>query len=168
MPRSFSLAVDSPVSVEQVHTTLGDKTYWLARIAEFGGNSSTLESLSVDFEHTVRVTVTQDLRHDVLPGILTKFYRRDLDITHTEVWRPEADGELHGQIGVAVSGAPGSGTGTAIVAPTRSGSRMTFTATVEFKVPVDGGTIESYLAREFGRGIPEIQRFTARWITDHV
>lgn len=167
MPRSFDITAEVAARVNQVHSTFASEAYWHDRIAEFGGSTSTLETLSVDTDQTVRVAVRQDLRHDLLPGILTKFYRRDLTITHTETWRPHSDGELHGDIGVAVSGAPGSGSGAARVTPTRSGSRMTFTATVEFRVPLVGGTIESYLAREFGQGIPEIQRFTARWISDH-
>ena len=48
-----------------------------------------------------------------------------------------------------------------------NGSRLTLTATVEFKVPLVGGTIESYIAREFAEGIPEIQRFTTEWISEH-
>jgi len=39
---------------------------------------------------------------------------------------------------------------------------------VEFKVPLVGGKIESYLAREFAQGIPEIQRFTTTWIGQNV
>ena len=67
-----------------------------------------------------------------------------------------------------MSGAPGSGSGAALVAPTQNGSRLTLAGTVEFKAPLVGGTIESFIAREFAQGIPEIQRFTAMWITEHV
>jgi hypothetical protein len=38
---------------------------------------------------------------------------------------------------------------------------------VEFKVPLVGGTIESFLAREFAQGVPNIQDFTAKWVADH-
>lgn len=167
MSRSFDVSVDSPASVQQVHTAFRDEDYWLARLATFGG-SSTLDMLTVDADQTVRVGVIQDLRHDVLPGIVAKFYHRDLKIRHTETWKAAGDFELHGEIGVAVSGAPGSGSGAALVAPEQHGSRLTFTATVEFKVPLVGGTIESFIAREFAQGIPEIQRFTAEWISEHV
>ena len=165
MPRSFDVSVDSPTSVEQVHRAFRGEDYWLARLAASDG-STTLESLIVDDDRTVRVTTTQDVGRDLLPGIVAKFYRRDLKIRHTETWRP-IDRQLHGEISVAVSGAPGSGSGAALVAPTQNGSQLTFTATVEFKVPLVGGTIESFIAREFAQGIPEIQRFTSMWITEH-
>jgi Protein of unknown function (DUF2505) len=166
MPRSFDVSVDSTVNVEQVHTALSGQDYWLARLATLNG-STTLDSLIVDDDQTVRVATTQDLGRDLLPGIVAKFYRRDLKIRHTETWRPIGDRQLRGKISVAVTGAPGSGSGAALVAPTQSGSRLTFSATVEFKVPLVGGAIESFIAREFAKGIPDIQRFTSMWISEH-
>jgi hypothetical protein len=165
MPRSFDVSADSPATVDQVHSALGDEGYWLARLATMAG-STELESLVVDDDQTVRVATTQDLGRDLLPGMVTKFYRRDLRVRHTETWRP-IDGQLRGQINVAVSGAPGSGSGAALVAPTRDGSRMTFEGSVEFNVPLVGGTIESFIAREFARGIPDIQHFITKWVREH-
>ena len=163
MPRSFDVSADSPATVEQVHSAFSDEDYWLARLATMNG-STALESLIVDDDQTVRVATTQDLGRDLVPGIVAKFYRRDLKVRHTETWRP-IDGQLRGEINVAVSGAPGSGSGAALVAPTQDGSRMTFEGTVEFKVPLVGGTIESFIAREFARGIPDIQHFLTKWVT---
>jgi Protein of unknown function (DUF2505) len=165
MARSFDVTVDSPASVDQVHTAFSGEDYWLARLATLNG-STRLESLIVDDDQTVRVATTQDLGRDLLPGIFAKFYGRDLKVRHTETWRP-TDGQLRGEISVAVSGAPGSGSGAASVAPTQNGSRLTMTGTVEFKVSLVGGTIESFIAREFARGIPNIQDFTAKWVGEH-
>ena len=163
MPRSFDVSADSPATVEQVHSAFSDEGYWLARLATMNG-STALESLIVDDDQTVRVATTQDLGRDLVPGIVAKFYRRDLKVRHTETWRP-IDGQLRGEINVAVSGAPGSGSGAALVTPTQNGSRMTFEGSVEFKVPLVGGTIESFIAREFARGIPDIQHFLTKWVT---
>src|SRR5271163_4366415 len=165
MPRSFDVSSDSPATVEQVHSAFGDEGYWLARIATLNG-STALESLMVDDDQTVRVVTTQDLGRDLLPGVVAKFYRRDLTVRHSETWRP-IDGQLRGKITVAVSGAPGSGSGAALVAPTHSGSNLTLSGMVEFKVPLVGGTIESFIAREFAQGIPNIQDFTAEWVIEH-
>jgi len=165
MPRSFDVSVDSPASVDQVHAALSAEEYWLARLGNMRGGT-TLESLVVDDDRTVRVTTTQDLGRDLLPGIVSKFYRRDIKVRHTETWRPSGD-QLRGEITVAVSGAPGSGSAAASVAPTSNGSLLTLNGTVEFKVPLVGGTVESFIAREFAHGIPDVQDFTARWVTEH-
>ena len=164
MPRAFDVSADSPATVEQVHSAFSDEDYWRARLATMNG-STALESLSVDDYPTVRVATTQDLGSDLLPGIVAKFYRRDLKVRHTETWTRSGD-QLRGEISVAVSGAPGSGSGAAAVAPTQNGSRLTFNGTVEFKVPLVGGTIERFIAREFAQGIPDIQDFTAKWVTE--
>jgi hypothetical protein len=165
MPRSFDVSVDSPASVDQVHAAFSAEDYWLARLATLNGTTA-LESLTVDDDRTVRVATTQDLGSDLLPGIVAKFYRRELKVRHTETWTPWGD-QLRGEITVAVSGAPGSGSAAASVAPTENGSLLTLNGTVEFKVPLVGGTVESFIAREFAQGIPDIRDFTAKWLTEH-
>jgi len=167
MSNSFDVSSESPASVEQVYSAYGDEGYWLARNAALGG-SKALDSLVVDSDGTVTVTITEDLRHGMLPGILAKLYRGDLNIRSTERWKPAGSREVNGEISVAVTGAPGSGHAAAVLAPSGSGSRLNLTGTVEFKVPLVGGKIESYLAREFAQGIPEIQRFTTTWIGQNV
>jgi Protein of unknown function (DUF2505) len=165
MPRPFDVSVESPATVDQVHAAFSAQDYWLARLDNMNGGT-TLESLVVEDDRTVRVTTTQDLGRDLLPGIVSKFYRRDIKVRHTETWTPTGD-HLRGEITVAVSGAPGSGSAAASVAPTASGSLLTLNGTVEFKVPLVGGTVESFIAREFAQGIPDVQDFTARWVSEH-
>lgn len=165
MPRPFDVSVESPASVDQVLAALSAEEYWLARLGNMSG-STTLESLVVDDDRTVRVTTTQDLGRDLLPGIVSKFYRRDIKVRHTETWSPTGD-QLRGEIIVAVSGAPGSGSAAASVAPTANGSLLTLNGKVEFKVALVGGTVESFIAREFAKGIPDVQDFTAQWVSEH-
>jgi len=166
MPRSFSVSDESPASVEQFHAALSGEDYWLARLAA-SGESTTFESLIVDSDQTVRMVVVQDVGRDLLPGILARFYRRDLTVRHAETWRSIGEHQLRGEISVTVSGGPGSGCGVALVTPNENGSRLTVSGTVEFEVPLVGGIIENFLAREFTRGIPELQRFTTTWIGQH-
>lgn len=166
MPRSFEVTFSSPATVEQVHGAFGDRSYWQARLEAFGG-AKTLDALEVDSGGRVRVVVTEDLRHGALPGMLAKVYRGDLNIVTTEVWTPAGDGRVDGHINVAVTGAPGSGSGIAVLEPDGEGSRLALTGTIRFKVPLVGGAIESFLAREFAEGIPEIQRFTTTWLGEN-
>ena len=125
MPRTFDVSFESPATVEQVHSAFGTQDYWLARLAAFGG-AKTLDSLVVDSDGTVTVTITEDLRHGGLPRMLATLYRGDLNIVSTEKWRPSGDSRLSGEISVAVNGAPGSGHGAAVLAPLGNGSRLKF------------------------------------------
>jgi hypothetical protein len=72
-----------------------------------------------------------------------------------------------GDISVAATGAPVSGRGTALLTSVENGSQMEFSATVEFRVPVVGGTIENYLAGQLAEGIADLQQFTTSWISEH-
>jgi hypothetical protein len=47
VPRSFDFSIESPVSVEQIHSAFSEKDYWLARLAAFGGIGR-LDSFVVD------------------------------------------------------------------------------------------------------------------------
>ena len=71
---------------------------------------------------------------------------------------------MHGEIGVGVIGAPGSGAGTAVLKTSESGSQLRLSATVEFHVPLVGGRIEGYIAEQFANGFADIHRFTDNWI----
>ncbi|BBY35743.1 hypothetical protein BST33_05075 [Mycolicibacter minnesotensis] len=166
MPRPFEVTFSSPASVEQVHGAFGDRSYWLARLEAFGGNK-TLDALDVAADGRVQVVVTEDLRHGALPGMLAKVYRGDLNIVTTEVWTPAGDGRVNGEITVAVTGAPGSGSGVAVLEREGTGSKLALNGTIRFKMPLVGGPIESFLAREFAEGIPEIQRFTTTWLGEN-
>jgi hypothetical protein len=166
MPRPFDAAFDSPASVAQVHAAFSDRDYWLARLAALGGNR-TLDSLSVDPDGTVNVISSEDLRHGALPGILAKVYRGDLNVVTTEKWAPNGNGRVTGEIGVAVTGAPGSGEGEAVLAASGEGSRLDFRGTVRFNVPLVGGRIESFIAGQFVDGLALIHQFTDSWISDH-
>ncbi len=110
---------------------------------------------------------TEDLRHVALPGILAKVYRGDLNVVTTEEWAPGGDGRVDGRIDIAVTGAPGSGLGDAVLASSGSGSRLDLSGTVRFNVPLVGGKVEGYLARLFADGLSMVQRFTDNWIAEH-
>jgi hypothetical protein len=164
MARSFDLLAESPASVEQVHSTLKDEKYWLARLAAFGG-IGTLESLIVGPDDTVAVTMIQDLRRDLLPGLLARVYPADLAVLHKETWIPINGGQVRGEVSFSARGAPGSGIGTALLAPVQNGSCLKFNARVEIKVPLVGGTVERFVGGHVVKGIAATHRFTTDWIT---
>jgi hypothetical protein len=166
MPRSFDFSVESPASVEQIHSAFSDEDYWLARLAAFGGPGLRLDSLIIGTDGSVHVIIIQDLRHDGLPGLFAKLYRRDLQVVQKETWSPTGGGRVRGEICIAARGAPGSGLGEVLLAPAQNGSRLKCTATVEFKVPLVGGKIESLIGRQLVEQISVVQNFTTKWITE--
>jgi hypothetical protein len=167
MPRSFDFTIESPASVEQIHSALAEEDYWLARLAALGGGISKLDSLITGTDGSVAVVIVQDARAQGLPKLVAKFYPRNWQVVQKETWRPIDGGLVRGEVSIVTHGAPGSGFGTALVEPAQNGSRLNCTATVEFKVPLVGGKVESLIGRQLAKQFSVILRFTTKWITEH-
>ena len=168
MPRPFDVSADCAATVSEVHAALGNQGYWAARLSFYGGDSIVLDSLDVDPDATVRVVTIQDLRHDLLPGPLSKMFTGDLVVRRAETWRRADGGAVSGDVHITATGAPLVGCGTATLVPIGAGSRLRFSGTVEVKIPLIGGQVEKYICGQVCAEIPGVQRFTADWIAQHV
>ena len=167
MPTNFGAAFDSSATVDQVHTAFRDRRYWLDRIQALGGDR-TLDVFDVANDGTVAVVVTEHLIRDRLSGLLASLYRGEMTVRSEEGWTPTADGGLAGRMRVIVTGAPGSGRGSAAIMSTNGGSRLELEGDLQIGVPMVGSRIEKVVAGQLVEGFAKIQRFTAEWIADHV
>lgn len=163
MPRSFDVLVESPVSVEQIHSAFSVEDYWLARLAAFRG-SGRLDSLTIGQDGAVHVVIIQDLRQDWLPAPFARLYPRDLQIVQNETWSLLSPGLVRGEVSTMARGALGSGLGTVVLAPAQTDSHLNCTATMEVKVPLVGGKIESYMGRQMVEATSAMLGFTGQWI----
>ena len=162
------MAAEYEGSVEQVHRAFGDEEYWLERLADSGADDYSLDSMTVNGEGSDVVT-TQTLRADRLPGVVTQFHRGDLSFVREETWTPISDGLATATVKGAITGAPATLSGTALLAPAKSGagSRLEFNASVEVKVPLVGGKIENFIGSALVDLLIAEQRFTTVWITEN-
>jgi hypothetical protein len=167
MPRSFDLSANYRGTVEQVHSAFSDEEYWQSRLADSGADVATLDSMTVGADGTITVTTTQALRSDRLPAMVTQFHPHDLEIVRNETWGPVIDGVAHAEVTGAVSGAPVSVAGTALLEPTDTGSRLKLTVTVEVHIPLVGGKLETFIGGKLAELIAAEQRFTTAWITEN-
>lgn len=161
------MATDYGGSVEQVHRAFGDERYWLARLADSGADETSLDALNVTADGGIDVVTTQVLRSDRLPGLVSQFHRGDLSIRREEHWQPIRDGRSSGAVTGTIPGAPVSLSGSAALAGTDGGSRLSVHISVEVKVPLVGGKIESFIGSQLTDLLIAEQRFTSVWITEH-
>jgi Protein of unknown function (DUF2505) len=168
MPRSFDMAAEYEGSVEQVHRAFSDEQYWLERLADSGADHYSLDSMTVDGEG-IDIVTTQTLRADRLPGVVTQFHRGDLSFVREETWTPIRHGQATATITGSITGAPATLSGTAVLAPAKSGggSRLEFKATVQVNVPLIGGKIENFVGTQLIELLIAEQRFTTVWITEN-
>jgi hypothetical protein len=168
MPRSFDMATEYGGSVEQVHRAFSDEHYWLARLADSGVDDYSLDSMTVD-GNGIDIVTTQRLRSDRLPAVVTQFHRGDLGLVREETWSPIRDGQATASISLVIVDAPATLSGTAVLAPAKSGggSRLEFKATVQVNVPLVGGKIENFIGNQLAGLLIAEQRFTTVWITEN-
>jgi len=154
-------------TVEQVHRAFTDEQYWLVRLGDSGADDATLDEMTVGDDGEIRVRTTQTLRADRLPAVVTQFHRGDLSFVRQEIWTPVDGGRSSGTVSGSIPGAPAGLSGTAVLAPAGSGSRMSFTATVEVRVPLVGGKIENFIGSQLVDLLIAEQRFTTVWIAEN-
>ena len=173
MPSSFDVVTESPASVAQIHAAYSRKDYWLARI-EPGPALTTLDSLIVEDDGTVKVHVTQHVGRQLLPGLVGKLIPTELNMMHSETWRPVGDGQFRGHVRVSTSPKLGSGHVDAWLEPVGSGSQgatgsqLRCALKVHVKISLLGARLEKSIGHSLTTdGIPEMQRFTATWIAEN-
>src|SRR5689334_13047539 len=170
MPRSFDLSADYDGSVDEVHHAFTDENYWRARLAGSGVDVATLESMRVGDEDTVEVVTLQVIRSDKLPGMVTQLHSGDLRIRREEAWGPVTGGAATGSVVGSIVDAPVNLAGSAVLEPIEGtgGSRLTFRATVQVRVPIIGGKLENIIGNQLAELIAAEQRFTTEWIAKTV
>ena len=166
------MATEYGASVEQVHQAFRDEQYWLSRLADSGADDYSLDSLTVGSSggiDGIYVQTTQRLRADRLPAVVTQFHRGDLALVREETWSPVSDRQATATIKLAITGAPATLSGAAVLAPAKSGegSRLDFKATVTVNVPLVGGKIENFIGSQLMDLLIQEQRFTTVWITEN-
>ncbi|MDY6999609.1 MAG: DUF2505 domain-containing protein [Actinomycetota bacterium] len=169
MPRSFDMAADYEGTVEQVHRAFSDEQYWLVRLTESGADESTLDEMVIGADGSIRVKSTQTMRSQNLPGLVTQFHRGDLSFVREEIWTPVAGGRATGAVTGSIPGAPVSLTGDLALTPAEagSGSRLSAATSVEVRIPLVGGKIESFIGTQLVGLLYAEQRFTTEWISQN-
>lgn len=162
------MSADYDGTVEQVHRAFADKQYWLARLADSGADDATLDGLHVDTHGSIAVTTTQVLHSDRLPGLVTQFHRGNLRIRRRETWSPVRANIATAQVSGEIEGAPValSGDGALSPASAGTGSLLVFHGSVEVRIPLVGGKVESFISGQLADLLIAEQRFTSQWLRD--
>ncbi len=159
------MSADYVGSVDQVHRAFADERYWQARLADSGADDATLDALEIGPGGAITVATTQVLRRDRLPGIVTQFHRGDLRIGRRENWSPVDGQKATAQVSGDIEGAPVTLDGDAVMTSNGvAAARLAFRGTVEVRVPLVGGKIESFISTQLVDLLIAEQRFTTQWL----
>ncbi len=168
------MTTDYEGTVEEVYRAFTEADYWLARVADSGGDEVLLESMRVGGEAgndgTIEVTTLQVMHSHNLPGLITQLHRGDLRMRREETWGPVTDGVATASLAGEIVGAPANLTGTATLSSSAEtgGSRVEYHITVQVRIPLVGGKLEKMIGGELVTVLTREQRFTATWIANNI
>lgn len=161
------MAAEYAGSVEQVHRAFRDERYWLERLAGSGADEATLDSMTANGDGGIDVITTQTLRSDRLPAVVGQFHHGDLSFVREETWSAIAGGRAIARVSGAIPGAPATLVSSAVLMPSDGGSRLELKVTVEVRIPLVGGKVETFIGNQLANLVAAEQRFTSAWIREN-
>ncbi len=161
------MAATYECTAAQVLAAFSEKPYWLTRLEKSGCDETSLDVLETTADGSIEVITTQTVRPAKLPAVVTQFHRGDLTLRRREHWTALAGGSSTGTIDGDLLGTPARVTATVALADTSPHARADVHVTVEVKIPLVGGKLESYLGGQLVDLLRLEQVFTSKWIQDH-
>ncbi|WP_406266918.1 DUF2505 domain-containing protein [Nocardia sp. NBC_00881] len=148
-------------SLAAVRAAFANDQYWKDRVAEVGGPNARLESVTVSGDQ-VRAELVQAIAAELLPAAITAVRPGDLIIPRIEHWTGDS-----ATFEARVEGAPAEVRGTITLAADGSGATATTNGTIEVKIPLFGGKIETAIAEHLTELLKNEEEFTNNWLASH-
>ncbi|GAA5049011.1 DUF2505 domain-containing protein [Nocardia callitridis] len=148
-------------SVAAVRAAFANDQYWKDRLDEVGGPNARLDAITVEGDQ-VRVEIVQAIAAEHLPSAITSVRPGDLVIPRVETWNGEA-----ASFEARVEGAPAELRGTITLRADGAGSIAETAGSVEVKVPLFGGKIESAIVEHLTELLQREEEFTNTWLAEH-
>lgn len=158
-PLAFTARYSHPVAA--VRAAISTEQYWKDRIAEVGGPNARLESVTVDGDKA-RIDMVQAIAAELLPPAITAVRPGDLIIPRVETWSGN-----DATFDVRVEGAPATISGTVTLTGDATSAVATVTGTIEVKVPLFGGKIESAISERLTELLQSEEEFTNTWLAQN-
>ncbi|HEX5097290.1 MAG TPA: DUF2505 domain-containing protein [Acidimicrobiia bacterium] len=138
-----------PVPVDAVVAMLRDQAATIEKYESMGHRDvQILECEADDDALTIKSSRVVDVD---LPGFAKKVLKPTNTMVQTDEWRRARDGSWAGTFDVEVKGAPVRIAGTMRLAPADAGCRHEVTIDFQVKVPIVGGKIADWAAKNDGR-----------------
>ncbi len=157
---------DYPAPPEQVFATLTDPDYLTAKSKNAGDDDVTVlerGQTAEGFKMASRRTVALDV-----PAFARKLVNPKSVLTQTDVWAdPAPDGTRTGAWTVDTKGVPVSMSGTMTLAPAPGGGTAgEISGEVTSSVPLVGGKLAAYVAKEAQADLEKEHDFIVRWLKE--
>ncbi|WP_378734326.1 DUF2505 domain-containing protein [Nocardia brasiliensis] len=158
-PLAYTARYSYPAAA--VRAAFANDQYWKDRVAEVGGPNARLDSVTVTGDQ-IRVQLVQAIAAELLPAAITAVRPGDLIIPRVETWNGDS-----ATFQATVDGAPAEVRGTITLTDAGAGSTAAANGTIEVKIPLFGGKIESAIAEHLTEVLKNEEEFTNTWLAAH-
>ncbi|MFE9578910.1 DUF2505 domain-containing protein [Nocardia sp. NPDC006044] len=158
-PLAYTARYSHPAAA--VRAAFANDQYWKDRVAEVGGPNARLDSVQVAGDQ-IRVQLVQAIAAELLPAAITAVRPGDLIIPRVETWNGDS-----ATFQATVDGAPAEVRGTITLTDDGAGSTAAANGTIEVKIPLFGGKIESAIAEHLTEVLKNEEEFTNTWLDSH-
>ncbi|MEV0297999.1 DUF2505 domain-containing protein [Nocardia sp. NPDC050710] len=155
-PLAYTARYSHPVAA--VRAAISDELYWKDRIAEVGGPSARLDSVTVNGDQ-VRIEMVQAIAAEQLPAAITAVRPGDLIIPRVENWTGNS-----ATFEARVDGAPAEVRGTVTLTGDDSGATATIEGSIEVKIPLFGSKIEAAIQERLTELLQSEEEFSNNWL----
>ncbi|GAA0931261.1 DUF2505 domain-containing protein [Pseudonocardia zijingensis] len=165
MPRQIDFRSVSPHPADEVYATMVDPDYLRARLDRIGGPGASLLEHTADLEGA-RYRLRLGLDAKDLPSAVRSVLPGDITVERDERWTREDSGRYHGDVDVAIPGAPASANGGMRLRDlSDGGSELEVRLEVRVTVPLFGSKIEAVVGDQVQRLLAAETAFTQDWLS---
>lgn len=161
----LNIRYDYPAGPDQVYAMMTDLDYLRALSQESGDIEMTIEEhgpAADGFRVVNKRTVAAEV-----PGFAKKFVKPTNTLTQTSVWPDAApDGSRVGTWKVDTKGVPIAMSGTMTLTPAPSGTVAIIEGEVTSSIPLVGGKLADFVAKEAKSDLDKEYDFALRWLKE--
>ena len=163
MAKSFDYSEQIAYPIDRVHGTVTDRAFWQHRFEEAP------EKLTLDDSRgpgTLTATMRDTIGASSLPGLVRKVVSGELKVERADEWGALDGDHADGRINGSSTGIPVKIDCTSVLRASGDVTVLDVSGTVQVKIPLVGGQIESLVRKLIGDMIGQDRDAIEKWLGD--
>ncbi|MFZ2175128.1 MAG: DUF2505 domain-containing protein [Rhodococcus sp. (in: high G+C Gram-positive bacteria)] len=163
MAKRFEYTEELAHPVDRVHGTLTDQLFWEKRFERAP------DKITIDGSRgpgTLTTSMRDTIGTDSLPGLVKKVVRGELRVERIDEWDVLEIDQARGRIRGSSTGIPVRIECTSLLRASGTATVLTVTGSVEVKIPLVGGQIESLVRKLVGDMVAQDREAVEKWLDE--
>ncbi|BAH53960.1 DUF2505 domain-containing protein [Rhodococcus opacus] len=163
MAKSFDYSEEVAYPIDRVHAALTDPAFWRHRFEEAP------DKLTLDDSRgpgTLTATMRDTIGASSLPGLVRKVVTGELKVERADQWGALDGDHADGRITGSSTGIPVQIEGASVLRASGDVTVLGLTGTVQVKIPLVGGQIESLIRKLVGDMVGQDRDAIEKWLGD--